>query len=70
MRQIGMMRDQDAGEFVGIVELSMWDIFRLLLGREVEFGPIAHTTILRAMPAFSAFNRASRPQIRPIKWPV
>jgi hypothetical protein len=66
MKQFCVLRKKgDIHRHATIVELSFWDIARLLLGREIEIWPLGEVTMLRAAPAYDAFNGEALPDARP-----
>lgn len=42
--------------FIHVIEISHWEIFLMLLGREVETITAEGRTMIRNGPAYSAFN--------------
>ena len=69
MRKFTMMRSTDATEDghirTTVVELSVWDMFRLLLGREIAFPAYTEVAVIRLSPNYEAFNMDAGVMVAP-----
>ena len=55
-KQFLMGRSSLVSGFVHVIELSHWEIFKLMLGREIKTITAEGETVIRCGIAYSAFN--------------